>query len=172
MELISSRFVGVAAAVATAVLLATGCGGEAPASAAPAQSAGPGGQDTAYAECLQKNGVSAPSARPSGDPSARPRPTDGSSDGPAAGRGGAGMSPDRQKAMQACASLRPTNGSGSKGGGSNNSAMQAFRTCMKDNGAELPQGAGAQGLDESDPKIAKALEACGSLRPTSGGSAG
>jgi hypothetical protein len=168
VELISSRFIGVAAAVATAVLLATGCGGEAPAAgAAPAQSAGVGGQDTAYAECLQKNGVSAPSARPSGDPSARPRPTDGSSGGPGAGRGG--MSPDRQKAMQACASLRPTNGSGSKGGGFNNSAMQAFRTCMKDNGAELPQGAGAQGLDKSDPKIAKALEACGSLRPTSAG---
>ncbi|SNS48357.1 hypothetical protein SAMN05216276_101077 [Streptosporangium subroseum] len=139
------------------------------AGAAPAQSAGPGGQDTAYAECLQKNGVSAPSARPVGDPSARPRPTDGSSGGPGAGRGGDEVSPERQKAMQACASLRPTNGSGSKGG-SNNSAMQAFRTCMKDNGAELLQGVGAQGLDESDPKVTKALEACGSLRPTSGGS--
>jgi hypothetical protein len=58
-------------------------------------------------------------------------------------------------------------GNGTGGGnGANASALQAFRTCMKDHGAELPQGAGFRNIDRNDPKIAKALKTCQPLLPT------
>jgi hypothetical protein len=80
------------------------------------------------------------------------------------------MSPQMQKALQACASLRPSGGPGGfrYGGGADNSAMQAFLTCMKDNGAVLPTNSGFRNLQTSDPKIAKALEKCRPLLPTRG----
>jgi hypothetical protein len=79
------------------------------------------------------------------------------------------MGPEMQKAFQACASLRPSGGPGAFGGngGPDNSAMQAFRSCMKDNGAELPADS-FRTLKTDDPKIATALKKCRPLLPTGG----
>ncbi|WP_405142179.1 hypothetical protein OG589_33535 [Sphaerisporangium sp. NBC_01403] len=79
------------------------------------------------------------------------------------------MSPEMQKAFEACRSLMPQGGYGQgRGprGGMDDSALQAFRSCMKDNGAELPQNGGMRELKTSDPAIAKALEKCRPLLPT------
>ncbi len=73
------------------------------------------------------------------------------------------MNPEMQKAMEACRSLMPSGGP-QRGGGFDQSAMNAFRTCMKDNGVEDVRG--FNDLDQNDPKIAKALEKCRPLLPT------
>jgi hypothetical protein len=81
------------------------------------------------------------------------------------------MSPEMQKAFQACRSLMPQGrfgqGNGTRGG-IDSSALQAFRSCMKDNGAELPANGGMRRLKTSDPAIAKALKKCRPLMPTPG----
>jgi hypothetical protein len=168
------RYVHVAMAAALAVAVA-GCGGGGSTSAgATAVAARSGDQRAAFTACLQKNGVTLPSGRPSGRPSDRPtaRPSGRPSARPSGGFGGfRSMSPEMQKAFQACASLMPQGGgfrggNGGGGNGTNASALQAFRTCMKDNGAEIPQGAGFRTIDRNDPKIAKALKTCRPLLPT------
>ncbi|RCG22447.1 hypothetical protein DQ384_35655 [Sphaerisporangium album] len=53
------------------------------------------------------------------------------------------------------------------GGGFDASALEAFRTCMKDNGAELPaNGTGMRDLKTDDPAIANALKKCRPLLPS------
>jgi hypothetical protein len=100
------------------------------------------------------------------------------------------MSPEMQKAMQACASLRPNGGGGGAFGGRGSSAMQAFTACLKTHGVVLPAGRGQspsagatpapsggarpsggaarglRGLQTSDPKVAAALKTCRPLMPT------
>jgi hypothetical protein len=80
------------------------------------------------------------------------------------------MSPEMRKAFEACRSLMPRGGGFGQGrgmrGGADDSAMQAFRSCMKDNGAELPANGGMRQLKTEDPKVAKALEKCRPLLPT------
>ncbi|MEW2353034.1 hypothetical protein [Spirillospora sp. NPDC029432] len=44
--------------------------------------------------------------------------------------------------------------------------MVAFRDCMKKNGATVAENARPGALETSDPKIAKALEACRALLPS------
>ncbi|MFG1705380.1 PT domain-containing protein [Nonomuraea sp. M3C6] len=72
-----------------------------------------GDQRAAFNDCLKQNGVTPPSGRPTARPSERPtarltaRPTDRPSGGP----GGFGsMSPEMQKAYEACRSLMPRGG--------------------------------------------------------------
>ncbi|GAA0385287.1 hypothetical protein Acor_48580 [Acrocarpospora corrugata] len=74
------------------------------------------------------------------------------------------MGPEAQKAMEACQSLMPSGGPGRRGN-SDDSALNAFRSCMKDNGVD--QVRGLQDLDQADPKVAKALEKCRPLMPAS-----
>ncbi|WP_248960730.1 hypothetical protein [Sphaerisporangium perillae] len=79
------------------------------------------------------------------------------------------MSPEARKAFEACRSLMPQGRSGQGGGprgGIDDSAMQAFRSCMKDNGAEIPANGGMRQLKTDDPAIAQALKKCGPLLPT------
>ncbi|GLW11909.1 hypothetical protein Misp01_70370 [Microtetraspora sp. NBRC 13810] len=149
------------------VLLVSSCGGDdGTAAAAPAQPGAGGDSRAAFAQCLREHGVTLPTARPSGAPSARPG--GGPSGGPGGGFGaGRSLSPEMGRAMQACASLRPSGGPGRMGGRRmDDSAFQAFRTCMQDNGAKLPEGRGAARPDESDPAVAKALKKCRPLLPT------
>ncbi|MEU9889727.1 hypothetical protein [Sphaerisporangium sp. NPDC051011] len=79
------------------------------------------------------------------------------------------MSPQQRQAFEACRSLMP-NGGGfgqGRGGGFDASALEAFRTCMKDNGAELPQnGTGMRDLKTDDPAVAAALKKCRPLLPS------
>lgn len=66
-----------------------------------------------------------------------------------------------QAANEACASLRPVNGNGAGGnganGGANNTAIQAYLSCLKDNGVTVPDPTAngatrgtAQGAPNSD----------------------
>ncbi|MGI8336022.1 hypothetical protein ACRYCC_39285 [Actinomadura scrupuli] len=165
---------------AAALLLAAGCGGS-PATAK--QAATPGatpGPRSAFTDCLRKNGVTLPSGRPSGRPSERP------SGRPSGGAGGfqRSMSPEQQKAFEACRSLMPGGGAF----GRDSSAMRAFQACLGDHGVKLPAGRGQgpagtpapgatpapgggpgrglRGLKTSDPKVAAALKICRPLLPT------
>lgn len=160
--------------VATAALMmsAAACGGGA-ATAAPsggtkATKASPDPR-AAFLDCLRKNGVTLPSGRPGGIPTGRPtgRPSGAPGGGffrrPGDGRTPS-LSPELQQAMQACNSLRPTNGPGR---GFDQSAFQAFRACMQDHGVPLPDGqGGARRFATTDPKVAKALKTCRPLMPT------
>jgi hypothetical protein len=152
----------------------------------------------AYVSCLNQHGVkiSLPSGRPSAFPSgfnrsrrptARPtaRPTVRPSGFPGAGGGGfgggfggifgsgdqppAGVSAATwQAAQQACASVRPSFGSG-RGGfrGGDNGANAAYLNCLRDHGA-IPSSGPAGRFDTADPAIASALKTCAPLRPSGG----
>lgn len=143
----------------------------------------------AYTQCLARNGVVLPSftpnpsrsARAGGRPSARPSGGTGNGGG---GNGGGGFGgafgfgdqapagvdqATWTKAMQACASVRPSASPGARGG--NNSAVVAYRNCLTEHGVTLTTGGpggGFGGLNTADPKVAAALAACAPLRPTGG----
>jgi hypothetical protein len=146
-----------------------------------------GGQAfAAYQNCLKENGVTLPTARPSGGPggfggSRGPRPS-GAPDRsggprvrpsgfPGGGFPGGGFGRPAgvddatwEKAQTACQSLRPTGrpgGAGRGDGGRGDGASAAYRTCLQDHGVTM----GGQ-LKTADPAVAKALETCKVLRPT------
>ncbi|MET8159252.1 hypothetical protein ABZT47_23020 [Sphaerisporangium sp. NPDC005289] len=154
------------AAVAT-VLLASGCGSDSATTGAQPAPGRTGGAPAAFVECMRKNGVNMPTGRPGGAPTAQPggSPSARPSGGP---RGFGTMSPQIRKAFEACRSLMPQGraGQGGRRGGFDPSALAAFRSCMKDNGADLPAGGGVRRFDTKDPAIAKALEKCRPLLPT------
>ncbi|GIH28756.1 hypothetical protein Aph01nite_70660 [Acrocarpospora phusangensis] len=138
-------------AVVAVVLGSAACGG---ADAVPTGAQPTGGQRQALSECLREHGVT-PAPRPSGSPF--PRPSGGRG-----GPGGFAANPEAREAMEACRALLPSGGPG-QWGGRDGSALNAFRTCMKDNGVE--QVRGMADLDQADPKVAKALEKCRPLLP-------
>ncbi|WP_062346297.1 hypothetical protein [Herbidospora yilanensis] len=162
----------VFAAVTAALLLSlTACGGVEETAAAPAPSGGPRDR-TALAECLKEHGVTLPEGgfrnndgqlgdRPSGAPPGGGRPGDGQwGDGPSGEprprpSGFPSMDDRTREAFQAC------------GGGNrrqmDDSAFNAFRTCMKDNGAEVRSPRDA---NQDDPAVKKALEKCRPLMPS------
>jgi hypothetical protein len=163
------RWVGVAVCLAAVAMGAIACG----TSAGPAGADASGGPDAsgfqAYRDCLARNGVTLPSRGP-GFPSGRPtdfgtgRPDDGGFGPGGGGFGQGGGQPPAgvdqatwERAMQACASTRPT-------GGFTNSALTAYRNCLADHGVTLSAGPGQ--LDTADPKVAAAMKACAPLRPT------
>lgn len=170
--MIPLRYLSIAVATAALAVTVTGCGGGDDAAATTPQAAGDSGSSSraAFAECLRKNGVTLPSGRPGARPTDRPtdRPSDGPSGRPSGGFGGfRSMDPALSKAFEACRSLMPQDGRGRFGRrGGDPQALQAFRTCMKDNGAELPAGGGVRGLATADPKVAKAYDKCKVLLPT------
>lgn len=177
------------AVLASAALLLTACSSssspKASNSVAPSASgsSGTNGKNAqamdAYRNCLSQHGVKLPSfspgARPSGRPSDRPSGTGRRGGGFGGGFGGASADPATQKAIQACASLRPQF-NGQRGGG-NSTAFKAFTSCLKDHGVVLPSasaspgsrnggGFGAlRGINTSDPKTAKAYDTCKALLP-------
>jgi hypothetical protein len=169
------RAAASAAVLASCTLLLAACSStsststaQAGASASASASAGLQ-QMAAYRQCLSQHGVTLP-ARPSGRPSGGPG---GGGFGGGGFGGGASADPTRQKAMQACASLRPRfNGRGGGRGGFNSTAMQAFTSCLKDHGVVLPSaspgGRGLRGLNTADPKTAQAYQTCRVLLPQRG----
>jgi hypothetical protein len=147
-----------------AVLALAACGGN-DNTAATATATASGDPRAAFQACLKQHGVTLPSFGAGTRPSARPsgvRPSGQPSRGPGGGFGS--MSPEMQKAMQACQSVMPSGAAGFGRFGGDNSAMQAFRTCMKDNGAEVQGRFDASA--QSDPKVVKALKKCRPLLPT------
>ncbi|GII79574.1 hypothetical protein Sru01_45560 [Sphaerisporangium rufum] len=154
----------VPALVVAAVLLAAGCGGgtAGDAAAVPSASTTPGG-GAAFADCLRAHGVAPPTGRPGG--ASTPRPDASPFARPSGGPGGPGaMNPQWRAAFEACRSLAPRGGRGP--GRPDDSALRAFRSCMKDNGADLAEGEGRRRLDTGDPAVARALEKCRPLMPT------
>jgi hypothetical protein len=167
-------------AAAVAVAFTAACGGGSDDSGTAQNQNGAGNNAfAAYAECLQKNGVTI--TMPSGGP--RTRPSDGASRGPrpsgmprpsgsafGEGRGFPGgnmgmQKPDGvddatwQKAQEACASLRPSGrtGDGNRGNGAN----AAYRNCLKDHGVDASSGK----VNSDDAAVKKAMEACKVLQP-------
>ncbi|MGI5492709.1 hypothetical protein [Microtetraspora malaysiensis] len=112
-----------------------------------------------------------------GDGASGDAPSDASSPRPSRGPGGfRSMSPEMRKAMEACRSLMPEGGRGWGGrgpggdegrdpGAADVAAMRPFRTCMKDNGAEIAEGKNWRDLGQDDPKVAAALKKCRILLP-------
>jgi hypothetical protein len=155
---------GVIAGSALVAVLASGCGTSATPTAAATAAASPRPNASAYVDCLERHGVTVPTARPTTRPTAFPS-------------AGSAM----RKARQACASLRPKGGFGGRGGDFG-AAFQAFRTCMADHGEALPAARPSarptpqpsasprgdrflNGLNPSSPKVAAAVKACESKLP-------
>jgi hypothetical protein len=133
-----------------------------------------------YRQCLKDNGVTLPDRgqRPGGGNGGGygpPTRTDGappSGDGPGFLGGG---QPDAktQKAMQACAKLRPQfrGGYGDRNGNGPQQDIKAFTpylTCLKDQGLDVKVSDGfnaLRGLKASDPKVQAAFKACQSKLP-------
>lgn len=181
------------AALASGALLLAACGSHSSGSAAPAEkssapasasASGGAAAMEAYRDCLARYGVKlpgfSPGTHPSGRPTDRPsgRPSGGFRGGFGRGTGGASADPETQKAAQACASVRPAFHGPGGPGGADSSAIQAFRSCLKDHGVTLPStsptsttrprgGGGFFGpaLDTSDPKVSKAYDTCKPLLP-------
>ncbi|GAA5072917.1 hypothetical protein HNP84_009302 [Thermocatellispora tengchongensis] len=158
MSAVSRSLVGATAL--GLVLLVSGCGGDEGTAAAPQ---GGGDQRAAFRDCLREHGVTMPTARPSDAPGARP-------DGGATPGARRSTDPAARQAMQACASLRPSGapGPGDRAGrrALDQSALRAFRTCMKDNGVTLATDAPIPRAGDTDATTAKALEKCRPLLPT------
>jgi hypothetical protein len=127
--------------------------------------------DTAYRDCLAEQGVELPDFGTDGggppegfDPGSGSIPPDG----------GPGALPEGfdqeafQKAMEACADLAPEGGLGAGPGGGGLEAFEAYRSCLADNGVEVPEtteGSPPASIDETDPDFAAANEVCQALLP-------
>ena len=174
----------------------------APTTAAAADSttaADNGAANTAYRDCLSQHGVTLPNFRGGGrggnggtptDTAAGTPTTDGSTpadstppnstpaDSPPRGSFPGGpngsVDPATQAALQACASLRPQDGNGVGNGGraANSQALQAYFSCLKDNGVDVPDTTATNGpppsIDPSSPAFAAANAKCQVLLPQRG----
>jgi hypothetical protein len=176
----NSRLAMLGGLLAAALLLAA-CGGGSthPASASPAPSTttpgGGGGAGTiaAFRTCMSSHGVKL-ATRPGGNGSPRSTtPGDTRPPRPGGGFGGnpgtrfntppAGVDPAKYAtALAACRSLLPT------GNGVNNSAFQAYRSCLQDHGVTLPATGGTGSINRNDPKVQAALKTCQPLLPAGG----
>ena len=169
-------FVGLAG-VAAVVLLAA-CGGSGSSHAASAntpttttpRTTGTNSRLTTFISCMSSHGVTLPQ-RPATN---RTTPPSTAAGGRRAGFGGgfanrfrtppAGVDPTKyQAALKACMSSLPTGGRGNF----NNSAFQAYRSCLSDHGVNLPaQGQTGSTLNRNDPKVQAAMKTCAPLLPS------
>jgi hypothetical protein len=139
-----------------------------------------------YQACLKDNGVTLP-GRGQGGPGAGGggygppgggQPPTGTNAGPPPGVApGAADGAKFQKAMKACAKLRPQglgNGRGGPGGANGARAQQNIKaftpylTCLKDQGLAVKVSDGfnaLRGLKQDDPKVQAAFKACQSKLP-------
>lgn len=77
----------------------------------------------------------------------------------------AGVDATKYKAaLAACKSKLPTGG----GNFQNNTAFQAYTSCLKDHGVTLPAAGAARALDRNDPKVKAAMKTCQPLLPAGG----
>jgi hypothetical protein len=169
------------------VLAACGGGSSPPAAASGAPTTattvagGRGGTFAAFSSCMSSHGVTLPARVRRGPPGTGGTPPSTTPGGtrPAGGNGGgnfadrfatapAGIDPAKYKtALDACRSTVP-NGGPNGGNGQNNSAFQAYRSCLSDHGVTLPTTGGLGSINRNDPKVKTALTACQALRPTRG----
>jgi len=170
--------------LAAGILLAA-CGGgsthSASASTAPTTTTTPGGRGRgaaliAFTSCMRTHGVTLatrPRARNGSTSSTTPGDTRPRGGGGGFGFGGnfanrfntppAGVDPTKYKtALTACRSLLPTAGL------PNNSAFQAYRSCLKDHGVTLPATGSSGTINRNDPKVQAAMKTCRPLLPAQG----
>jgi hypothetical protein len=179
------RVAGAAGVLALVALLGA-CGTSKPAASAPAsadtasadQTTTTAAGNAAYRDCLSQHGVTLPSFR--SPPSTPPDSSPSDSTPPASGPRGSfpggpngSADPATQAALQACASLRPQgNGNGFGNRAANSQAFQAYYSCLKDNGVDVPDTTAASGpppsIDRSSPAFAAANAKCQVLLPQRG----
>jgi hypothetical protein len=130
--------------------------------ASPGRTA-PSSADTAkLTDCFKANGVNLPAGsfgagagQGSGTPPSLPAGVDQAA---------------LQKALGACQQYLPA-GAGAGTGAGNNADFQAYFTCLKDNGANVPDlsaGGAPPSIDQNDPTFTKAAAACTALAPAGG----
>lgn len=170
MSRLAAPLSALAIAGASIALAACGSSGDDASSGAKAStnaSAGKSTQNAAfekYRQCLQDNGVTLP------DRGQRP---DGDGYGPPPGGPGLGQ-PDAktQKAMQACAELRPQGRFRGRDGGQppqqDIKAFTPYLTCLEDHGLDVKISDGFNALRDlkaSDPEVQAAFKACQAKLP-------
>ncbi|MHB1739780.1 MAG: hypothetical protein ACYCXA_09955 [Actinomycetes bacterium] len=125
----------------------------------------------AYRSCLAKHGITLPTARPRPSASASTGgPTGVSPSGhPSFGGLPPGVNQSTFDAAQkACGSLRPAGGFGGTGA-AGLTALQAFRSCLADNGETVPAGTRLATLMQESTvgsKLAAAITTCRPLLPS------
>lgn len=137
--------------------------------------------NTAYRDCLSQHGVTLPDrgqgrngTTPPDSASGATPPADSAPPGSFPGGPNGTQDPATQAAFDACASLRPQggNGFGNGNGGVNSQAMQAYFSCLKDNGVDVPDTTATSGppasIDRSSPAFAAANAKCSVLLPERG----
>jgi hypothetical protein len=119
---------------------------------------------TAYRDCLTQHGVTTPNRGASTPPDSTPR---GSfPNGP-----NGTQDPATQASFAACASLRPSAGNGFGNRGANSQALQAYFSCLRDNGVAVPDATATgppPSIDRASPAFAAANAKCQVLLPQRG----
>ena len=174
------RVLAIAAAAGGVFLAGCGGGGGNGAAAATNTSVTGGADTDAFRACLKEHGADLPDdfgrsgpgqgQPPTGDlPPTADLPPGG---GPAGGQP-FGNDPELQEAFNAC---RDKASPGGFGGARNSQVFQAYTSCLRDNGVEVPDPATATStdrptppasFDRNDPDFAAANEKCQALLPTS-----
>jgi hypothetical protein len=113
-----------------------------------------------------------------GPPANGSRPDFGSGNGsgtPPRGSFPGSTDPKFQQAFSACRSQLPNGGRGGFGGGANSQAFQAYTSCLRDHGVNVPTTTaggsatpGSRPNFQDDPKFASANQTCRALLPTNG----
>jgi hypothetical protein len=174
----TTRVGGLLGGALIAVLALAACGGTSHAASASTNTTttttrGGGGFRnsaalSAFRDCMASHGVTVPQRPRSGG--AHGDRTPGSSRPGGRGFGGGGFfnqpppgvdATKVQSALSACRSKLSTGG-----GFRNNSAFQAYRSCLQDHGVTLPaQGANPGSFNRNDPKVQTAMRTCAPLLP-------
>jgi hypothetical protein len=139
---------------------------------------------TAFRTCMSSHGVTLPTRVRTGSPNGGPpgsTPGETRPSGASGARGGGfgfgggnladrfstppkGVDPTKYAAaLAACKSTLPTGGTAL-----NNSAFQAYRSCLSDHGVTLPATGGAGSINRNDPKVQAAMKTCQALLPAGG----
>lgn len=167
------RVLAIAAPVAALSLAGCGGGGD-NGSATATNASASGGDVNAFRDCMKQHGVDLPDNIGLGDGQGQP-PTGGQPPGDVSGDGQPfGNDPKLQKAFEACRDKAPAGGFG---GARNSQAFQAYTSCLRDHGVDVPdpststststgQSSPPPTFDRNDPKVAAANEACKALLPT------
>jgi hypothetical protein len=180
---------GISAAGAGLALILSACGASSSAAppatgeptgtvaAAPTTAAGNSNRAAgqAYRTCLTQHGVTLPT-RPSQPPNASAPTGSGGARGGGFGGGGLGgfggglqavlADPANKAAVDACKSLLPAGGFGN--GGNRGQALQAYYSCLSDNGVTVPTtvaGGPPPSIDRTTPAFTTANAKCQALLP-------
>lgn len=170
-----SRTVRVLAIATAAVAFSlAGCGGSGGNDSAAATNTSTAGGDTdAFRDCLKEHGVDLPDDFGQGGPGQGQPPAGGQAPtGPPSGGQPFGDDPELQEAFNACQDQAPA---GTVGGAPDSQALQAYTSCLRDHGVDIPdqstststgQSTTPPTFDRNDPDFAAASEACQALLPT------